>query len=230
MGKSQIIKDLANGTVDLHTSLKRAKVIFQEIGSEDLSRWVRNELEGYKDKEDVPEYRKVRGSLVGCYIAGGVKCENIAIPTNNVDEDVVNGLLVNYAKQSVFTLQHAIAENHSFERPLVDYECEYLSQKTGCYIYKASVQTDNSTIVDILPQVESILMELLCYIEKQFGNLDDLDIDIDSKSEREMKEIADHICVIIYNDQSVTIGDKNKIKDSTIASKISDGLKKIRKD
>lgn len=45
-----------------------------------------------------------------------------------------------------------------------------------------------------------------------------------------MKEIADHICVIIYNDQSVTIGDKNKIKDSTIASKISDGLKKIRKD
>lgn len=68
-------------------------------------------------------------------------------------------------------------------------------------------------------RLESILMELLCYIEKQFGNLDDLDIDIDSKSEREMKEIADHICVIIYNDQSVTIGDKNKIKDSTIASK-----------
>lgn len=111
MAKSQIIKDLANGTVDLHTSLKRAKVIFQEIGSEDLSRWIRNELEGYKNKEDVPEYRKVRGSLVGCYIVGNMKCENVAIPTDNVDEDVVDGLLVNYAKQSVFALQHAIAEN-----------------------------------------------------------------------------------------------------------------------
>lgn len=51
---------------------------------------------------------------------------------------------------------------------------------------------------------------------------------IDSK--REMKEIADHIYLIIYNDQSITIGDKNNIKDSTIASKISDGLKKVRKD
>ena len=96
MAKSQIIKDLANGTVDLHTSLKRAKVIFQEIGSEDSSRWIRNELEGYKDKEDVPEYRKVRGSLV------------------------------------------------------------------GCYIYKASVQTDNTSYSRY--KIESILMELLCYI------------------------------------------------------------------
>lgn len=31
MAKSQIIKDLANGKVDLYTSLKRTKVILQEI-------------------------------------------------------------------------------------------------------------------------------------------------------------------------------------------------------
>lgn len=228
MAKSQIIKDLANGTVDLHTSLKRAKLIFQEIGSNDLNCWIKNELEGYRIKEEIPEYRKMRGSLVGCYLSqSGMKCQNVAIPTNNVDEDVINGILVNYAKQSVFALQHAIAESHSFERPLDDQECKYLSQRTGCYIYKASVQNDNSTIVDILPQVESILMELLCYIEKQFGNLDDLDINVDSKSEEELKEITKHVCVIIYNDQSITIGDKNKINGSTIASNISNELKKI---
>lgn len=227
MAKSQIIKDLANGTVDLHTSMKRAKVIFQEIGSEDLNRWIKNELEGYKIKEDIPEYRKVRGSLVGCYLTqSGMKCQNVAIPTNNVEEDVINGLLVNYAKQSVFALQHAIKENHSFERPLDDKECKYLSQKTGCYIYKASVQTDNSTMVDILPQIESILMELLCYVEKEFGNLDDLDINISSKSEEELKEITKRIYVIIYSDQSINIGDHNRMKNSTVASKISDVFKK----
>ncbi len=36
------------------------------------------------------------------------------------------------------------------------------------------------------------------------------------------------VYVIIYNDQSVAIGDKNKIKDSSIASKISEGLKRIQ--
>ncbi len=71
-------------------------------------------------------------------------------------------------------------------------------------------------------------MELLCYIEKQFGNLDDLNIDVDGKSEDELKKIIKQVYVIIYNDQSVAIGDKNKIKDSSIASKISEGLKKIQ--
>ena len=57
-------------------------------------------------------------------------------------------------------------------------------------------------------------------LEKQFGNLDELDIDVDSKSKQEIKEITNHIYVMIYNDQSITIGDKNKIKNSNIISKI----------
>ena len=223
MAESQIIKDLANGIVDLHTSLKRAKVIFQEIGNIELIRWVNNEIEGYKVKEEIPDYRKVKGSLVGCYLSqGGMNCQNVAIPINNIDEDVINGILVNCVKQSIFALQHAIAENHSFERPLDDQECKYLSKKAGCYIYEASVKNDNSAIVDILPRVESILIESLCYIEKEFGNLDNLDIDVNSKSVKELNEITKQIYLIIYNDQSISVGNNNKIKDSTIASIISE--------
>ncbi|HCQ6355916.1 hypothetical protein NMF85_07910 [Clostridioides difficile] len=58
MVKSRIIKELANSTVDLHTSLKRAKVIFQEVGNEELNQWLKNEIGGYKNLEDVPPYRK----------------------------------------------------------------------------------------------------------------------------------------------------------------------------
>lgn len=50
--------------------------------------------------------------------------------------------------------------------------------------------------------------------------MDELDIDVDSKSKQEIKEITNHIYVMIYNDQSITIGDKNKIKNSNIISKI----------
>ena len=41
---------------------------------------------------------------------------------------------------------------------------------------------------------------------------------MESKSEQELKEITNHIYVMIYNDQSITIGDKNKIKNSNIVS------------
>lgn len=58
------------------------------------------------------------------------------------------------------------------------------------------------------------------YLEKQFGNLDELDIDVDNKSEQELKEIVNHIYVLIYNDQSVTIGNDNEFNNSNIASLI----------
>lgn len=58
------------------------------------------------------------------------------------------------------------------------------------------------------------------YLEKQFGNLDEFDIDVNNKSEQELKEIVNHIYVLIYNDQSVTIGNDNEFNNSNIASSI----------
>ena len=56
------------------------------------------------------------------------------------------------------------------------------------------------------------------YLEKQFWNFDELDIDVNNKSEQELKKIVNHIYVLIYNDQSVTIGNDNEFNNSNIAS------------
>lgn len=220
MAKSQIIKDLANSIVDLHTSLKRAKVILQEIGNNDINDWINNEIEGYKNVEDVPLYRKIRGTLRGSFINGSLNESNVAIPLNNVDDDIVEGFLVNSAKQSIFALQQAISSNQSFERKLTHQECVYLSKKTGYMVYDAYAQVDCSSITDIISQVENKLLNILICLEREFGNLDALDIDIDSKNEQELKEITNHIYVMIYNDQSVIIGNNNEFKDSNVASYI----------
>ena len=49
-----------------------------------------------------------------------------------------------------------------------------------------------------------------------------MDLDVTTKTPDELKSIAERIILIVYNDQSVTIGNNNKIKDSTIASKIEE--------
>lgn len=56
-----------------------------------------------------------------------------------------------------------------------------------------------------------------CYLEKQFGVLDELDIDVGAKTEAEQNEILEHISTLIYNDNRITIGDNCKIKDTTIS-------------
>ena len=56
MAKSQVIKDLANNTINLQTALKRVKVLLQEFDDEKLLEWVNYEIEGYpSDDEKVPE-------------------------------------------------------------------------------------------------------------------------------------------------------------------------------
>ena len=49
-----------------------------------------------------------------------------------------------------------------------------------------------------------------------------LDIDVTTNTPDQLKNIAERIILIVYNDQSVTIGNNNKIKGSTIASKIEE--------
>ena len=89
-------------------------------------------------------------------------------------------------------------------------------------ITSARVVFDGQSIKRVFAAIENRLLDILILLEKEFGNLDELDLDCSSKSEDDIKMISDRIAVIIYNDMRVTIGDNNKIKDSKIASSISD--------
>lgn len=47
-------------------------------------------------------------------------------------------------------------------------------------IQSAEIQLNMPQILNIFPKVENKLRDILRYLEKQFGNLDELDIDVDS--------------------------------------------------
>ena len=149
-----------------------------------------------------------------------MNCKNLLIPLDNVEEEIIEGLTYNSAGQSIYALQEAIKTGQSFVRRLEPYECKWLSAKTGQIIYEAEVETDTSQVMNIIPVVENLLLETFLLLEKEFGVLDDLDIDWDSKTKDEQKVIVEKI-IIIFQDNSVSVGDGNKIKNSTVASNIS---------
>ena len=107
-------------------------------------------------------------------------------------------------------------DNSGLMKPIPAEYYPYIAQANndlGMIIATASVELNMPKVLNIFPKVESKLLDILSYLEKQFGNLDDLDIDIESKSEKELNNIINHIHVLIYNDKSVTLGDNNKIKN-----------------
>ena len=232
MAKSQIIKDLANGTADIQTALKRTKVLLQELNNDKLLQWVNYEIEGYPENEDIPDYRIIGGQVYGTYFKGSiathVQYNHVPISLGNLPDEIKNDILTIKITQGIEALNAMVIESRRKENGgltrLIPSELypriAQANNDLGMIIVTASVELNMAKILNIFPKIESKLLDILLFLEKQFGKLDDLDINTESKSEEELEHITNHIYVVIYNDKSITIGDKNKIKDSNIASSI----------
>lgn len=228
MARSKIIKDLANGSCDLSTSLKRARVLIQLLGDAEMLKWIDMEMTGYSDKDDFPEYRKPLGELVGTYFIGtlrnNVQYKNVSIPLGTMPAEEKKEFLTGYINQGISVLENMLKNpDMNFAKPVPADMYPYISafnKNPYMNIATANVNIDKMQVMNIIPIVEKKLMDILFLLENEFGNLDELDIDVSSKTEDEIKEIYNKLYFIVYNDNRVTVGDNNKIKDSTIASSI----------
>lgn len=228
MPKSKIIKELANGTVTTVVALKRAKILLQEFDNDALLEWVNYELTGYPpDKTLLPKYRIKKGQLSGSYIKGSfanhVQYKNVPLPIGKMPDDLANDFLSIFFNDGIEELTQLMETSNG--KPIGKTIPADLYPSIALYnkdpymkIISASVKINPQSIQGILTTVESKLLDLFCYLEKEFGILDELDIDVDSKTPEEQKDIVDHISLLIYNDHRVSIGDNNRIKGSTIAS------------
>lgn len=229
MAKSKIIKELANGTVSLAVALKRAKILLQEFDNEELLQWVNYELTGYPSADLLPEYRKKQGQLKGTYIKGSMathmKYTNVSLPLGQMPDHISKVLLeVPFCEgvEALVQFLEASKDQRIGKQIPADYfpNIAYYNNDPYMYIVSAQVDVGIQCVQGILTTIESKLLDLFCYLEKQFGILDDLDLDVSSKTDDEQKDILDRISTLIYNDHRITIGDNCKIKDTTVASTI----------
>lgn len=139
------------------------------------------------------------------------------------------GILITKLTQGVRALKGMVTESEKSENKglvrsipadLYPYIAKF-NNDPYMIITSANVVLGMPEILNIFPVVESKLLDILSYLEKQFGILDDLDIDVNSKTKEELQSITNHIYILIYNDESITVGDNNKFKDSTIATSIN---------
>ncbi len=232
MAKSKIIRDLANGTVDTATALKRAKVLFSDLNNDELLKWVNYELIGYPDDATLPDYRVIQGNLIGTYTIGTMhnylKYTNASVPLGKMPQDLIDDTLSISLYDGVSALKALETKSNATGNGIcktIPADCFGVISKYSnpfMNIASAQVEAGGHVITGILALVENRLFDALLLLEKEFGILDDLDLDIASKTDEEIESIAKQISVIIYNDNRVQIGDRNKIEGSTIASAIGE--------
>lgn len=232
MAKSKIIKDLANSSVNTITALKRAKVLVSALNNAEISKWLDYEISGYPEDATIPSYRKVQGSLIGSYFKGSMARHmtwtNVSLPLGNMPDEIKEMLLRVEFQEGVESLKTLAAKSQASGTEIyktIPADCfstiAHFNNDPYMMITSARVVVGEYIISNIFSVIENKLLDMLMILEKEFGCLDELDIDTMAKSKEEIEAINNRILVLVFNDNSVTIGDGNKFKDTIIASDIS---------
>ena len=122
---------------------------------------------------------------------------------------------------SLPALKTLIEGDKEFGRQINSSHLPYIQQFSAISmtaLLSAVVEISQTQVKNVFSRVENTVLDVLLLLEKQFGNLDDLDIDLSSKNNEEIRYITNDIMVLIYNDNSISIGDNNKMKDTSIST------------
>ncbi|MDM5279183.1 hypothetical protein QUF95_17425 [Paenibacillus silvae] len=217
MARSNLLKDLVNGSVNIENILLRLKVILSDLDNEAIMKWVNGELQGYKNIEDVPEYRIFKGNPTGTFVVNyQVQYTNAAVPIHSLlDSDEIDKLVTIKISDSIAVIQTILnGENRdNYGRVISTSYCHAISVER-LQIASMKIRLPANQLDGVVSFVKSKLVEVIMELEKQFANLDDLDIKTQIEDDKQKKEkVIYNIGKIIY-EGSIEIGDKNKIGKS----------------
>ncbi|MEK6189972.1 MAG: hypothetical protein N2A99_03160 [Carnobacterium alterfunditum] len=220
MARSQLLIDAVSGKETLETMFLRLKVVLSDLESENIMNWVNGELEGYKPDEILPPYRIMKGVITGDYLL------NFNFPRNNqpvplgylISKEEINKLQMLHIRDGIGTLQSFV--NGEKEKHYgITLSTEYCSEISIDEIQIAGmrVTAPSNRLTGIISQVKTKLVDVIMELEKEFQNLDELDIRTQVKENNSIVQIITHIEKIIY-DNSIDIGDNNKFTKSSIGN------------
>ncbi len=219
MAKSKMLKEFAQNKIDLESLLKQLKLLLTDLGKEDLIEWVNYEIEGYPNDDKLPEYRKYPGILKGTFLNYNTQCKNVPIPLKPDTPDVVKEHTRNvFFREGVSALGKLKDSSGSVYMSIPGdllLPIQKYSAVSMTYLMSAGIEVSDTVPYSILSTIENKAMDILLLLEKEFGCLDDLSIDLSQTDNQEIDRIAKSITVVIY-DNHIEIGDQNTIKNSTL--------------
>lgn len=218
MAKSTIIKELANNQIPMEVALQRLMIIASDLENEELSAWAEAELHGYSQSDTLPEYRNIQ-SIHFLYsgINGSFKVTNCPFTFTNILEEKLSNIYNVPIMDSVSSLQDFVdnPDKKSYRRDFSMLN-GYVLQRTGIQCTSIYQTVPLNFLQKILSQIKTILMHVFLKLDKEYGCLDDLDVDTTTKTPEEVEKINEVVNNYIFIDNSINVGDKNKLKGSEI--------------
>ena len=214
--RSKIVKDLIMDKINVLQAMQSLDFIIEDLNDENIKKWVNSELKGYQSEDELPDYRKTIAMLKGNIQVGCHVYNNVDIPI--ADQEIFEKITKIELREPISTIiQMAKAENEVKEHSLslsVNTVMVNHYQQTNGDVIRAHRMLGVYTYNNIIAKIKDKLLEIFKLLENNYGNLDELYIDFSDESKRE--ETEQSITNIIYNDNSIKIGNNNKIDKSIV--------------
>lgn len=186
MPKSQIIIDAVNGDVPIDKSLKRLQVLAHDVYNKELEKWAENELTGYLDSSEVPEYRETKSlNIVYSGFNLALQVNNVPLPIGYLDNDTLNEVVNVAIREDILSVQKFADTKPGGYRDLSFLAGEVLKKSGGIQCVSIQQLVPSSAYGKILAEVNNRIIRALMMLEDQHGKLDKLGIKIGpSKAEQ----------------------------------------------
>lgn len=106
----EIIEGAASDAASTSSLLRKVQIVARRVGSEELTSWVKNELNGYENAADLPKYRKGLGTPVqGTWSGPFGSSASLGVSSVGVPEQHLQRLFTANLTQSVVELEQLAA-------------------------------------------------------------------------------------------------------------------------
>ena len=217
---NEIIDALSSQNGSLTDALLKTKVLLHKIGHQELVEWVNNELNGYPDGGNIPEYRILPAQVL-------VNASNMAyqvishpIPLGHLSREQRESLETARMNQSLAVLEKLVEKADGHLQASIPMEANGLLGRglaNGYKIQRAWCEISQASVAQIFVQVRSRLLDFVLGLQDKLG------ADV---SEQEIRQRADSFDAsnlfnnaIFGNNTTIMVGTHNKQHVTNIAVK-----------
>lgn len=167
----RIQSDITTPEISIETILLKAKVLAHYLKDREMKRWVKSELDGYLDPDELPDYRSGNAALVGTFFNGVYRHSNRVIAESEIHPELRKSFGIIRFPQGLAELREIARKNNSLRNPMLGdwvsiynvFNAEMLSH--GHYqLIEAHYPIMDSMVMQVLSAVRNRLQDFVLEI------------------------------------------------------------------
>lgn len=210
-----LIKDLAYDNITLSQGLTRAKLVQSKLKVDELKNWLTNELNGYSDKDDVPDYRTIQVKIIGHFVDDfGREWRNAPLMLDELGKDLDINFYEYTALGSIKAIEDAVNQTTREDSIMIPFGQSFVHKLGDLYRkndHRTHLISAGSIILpsqyrNILEQTKQRLLDILLELQEKFPSMDD-DFVATKESKEQAKNIVNYHIYGGSNNTNLGVGD-----------------------